>query len=336
MGGKGEKGGKSKPKMATPKEDDDALLDAAIAENLRIKEQQPPEVPSSENKAQGAALSREEIVRKLNAVPTFCLANADKSIVGIENPKGGEMCCWFLDPAEARAWLATAIKENPDVRGLHLGVTPLGIAYSFAVEWAPVQFIGELRLQGNQAIVEQMAPKLCEQIRAQGMDPGPWQLPVFLCDELQSPDLLPVFFSRATLVEAWVESGRSKETVPANLSVIDLRVLVAQMQTDAFSWRTLTFVGSADSVALVHEAKELSRKVMERQAHESDMPPPLEDDSPAEQVPELTSDGEQAAAEEGFVKVDVPPTPSNPSVSEAPLKPFNPSIAEETSNPVCK
>ena len=139
--GKGAKG--SQPPTAV--EDDDALLEAAIAENLRIKEQQPPApaskqsaAPSSGGSPTGAPLTREEIIRKLNAVPTFCLLNADKSIVGMENPKGGEMCCWFLDPAEARAWLAAAVKENPDVRGLHLGVTPLGIAFSFATGWAPV------------------------------------------------------------------------------------------------------------------------------------------------------------------------------------------------------
>lgn len=39
-----------------------------------------------------------------------------------------------------------------------------------------------------------------------GMEPGSWQIPLFLCDELQSPALLPVFLSRASLVE--VSCGR--------------------------------------------------------------------------------------------------------------------------------
>ena len=178
-------------------------------------------------------------------------------------------------------------------------------------------------------MVNQMAPQLQEQLRAQGLEPGPWQLPVFVCDELQAPDVSPVFFSRATLVEvrpyfvcllrsalsaalrrlcraallsatlshryiplhplhrytvtrsaalshhtarqAWVKSGRTKESVPANLAVMDLRVLVAQMQTDVFAWRTLTFVASADAVALVHEAKALSKAVQQRLATESDL-----------------------------------------------------------------
>ena len=142
-GGRGGKGPKQKPTQST-EDDDDTLLNTAIAENLRIKEQKPPAVAGKDN-LPGAALAREEIIRKLNAVPTFCLLNADKSIVGMENLNGGEMCCWFLDPAEARAFLATAIKENPDVRGLHLGVTPLGMAYAFIEGWAPVS-VTQLKL----------------------------------------------------------------------------------------------------------------------------------------------------------------------------------------------
>ena len=68
-----------------------------------------------------------------------------------------------------------------------------------------------------------------------------------------------------------MKSGRSKESVPANLTVMDLRVLVHQMQTPVFAWRALTFVGSADSVALVHEAKALSKAIQQRLATESDL-----------------------------------------------------------------
>jgi len=106
---------------------------------------------------------------------------------------------------------------------------------------------------------------------------------------------------------------------------MDLRVLIAQMQTDAFAWSTVTFVGSADSVALVHEAKALSKKVMDQLAHESDLPPPLEDDAPADDVPALARDGDEpppleaaTSQDDGFVKVDRPPMPASPATSEAP------------------
>ena len=37
---------------------------------------------------------------------------------------------------------------------------------------------------------------------------------------------------------------------------MDLRVLVAQMQTDAFAWETLHFITERKSVGLVKEAKQ--------------------------------------------------------------------------------
>ena len=95
---------------------------------------------------------------------------------------------------------------------------------------------------------------------AQGLDTGSWQLPVFCCDELQSPTVLPVFLNRADLVRAWEASGRKREDVPEALSVIDLKVLVHQMQTDTFAWSTLEFVGSVEAVQLVQEAKQMAEE----------------------------------------------------------------------------
>ena len=50
--------------------------------------------------------------------------------------------------------------------------------------------------------------------------------------------------------QAWTKSCRTKESAPVNLAVMDLRLLVHQMQTDAFAWRILKFISSADSVDL--------------------------------------------------------------------------------------
>ena len=41
-----------------------------------------------------AALSRKEIVEKLNAIPTFALLNRDKSVLAIEDGEGDECCSW--------------------------------------------------------------------------------------------------------------------------------------------------------------------------------------------------------------------------------------------------
>uniref|UniRef100_A0A7S0NWM0 Uncharacterized protein n=1 Tax=Calcidiscus leptoporus TaxID=127549 RepID=A0A7S0NWM0_9EUKA len=203
-----------------------------------------------------AALTKHEIIEKLNAVPTFCLLNSDQNIVAMVDPEGGEgeVCLWFTDADDARRMLAVALEQNPDAL-LHLGVTPLGLAFALAERWAESPFVGDMRLQGNRAVVASMGPMLREQLAAQGLPAGAWQLPLFCCDELSSARVMPVFLSRADLVAAWEASGRSKESLPANLAVIELKVFVAQMQTDAFAWSSVAFVGSPRSVALVRQSK---------------------------------------------------------------------------------
>ena len=86
-------------------------------------------------------------------------------------------------------------------------------------------------------LAKEFEDTLCDQVRAMGMDPGDWQMPIFSCDDLQSPRMLPLFLSRADLAATWVAAGRTRETVPEAVTMIDLRCLVAQMQTDGFDWR---------------------------------------------------------------------------------------------------
>lgn len=156
----------------------------------------------------------------------------------------------FTDPNDAKQVLKMGIEDQPD-GGIHLGVTPLGVAFAVCAGWT----VGEgekrgvpFKLQGSTAFVHEVAPMLREQLQAQGLEAGTWQLPLFCCDELESPNVLPVFLSRADLVETWVASGRKREDLPENLTVMDLRILVKQMQTDSFAWSTVQFVGSSLAV----------------------------------------------------------------------------------------
>ena len=281
------KGGKRREKAQAEVVDDDALLEAAMAENLRLRENKAATSKTTAEATKpssplepGCALSQEAIVRKLNAVPTFCILNGDRNMVGMESEEGGETMVWFIEAAEAKAWLEAAVAANPDL-GLHLGVVPLGIAFSFCVGWTPSHFIGGLKIQGNSTVVNDVRPMLLQQLEAQGMDPGMWQLPLFCCDELQGESALPVFTSRTTLVEAWVASGRTRETVP-DCSVLDLRLLVQQMQTDIFAWHTVQFVAASAAVEAVREAKAKAKVATK------DEPPPLEGASdPADEPPPL-------------------------------------------------
>jgi hypothetical protein len=115
--------GKGKQAEERPKDDDDALLDAAIAENKatqKMKAQQPPEQKERGKEPAAApgkaALTKQEIIEKLNKVPTFCLLNGETNIVGLQDPENPkfEVCFWMTDALEAKEMLAAALENNPE------------------------------------------------------------------------------------------------------------------------------------------------------------------------------------------------------------------------------
>jgi len=57
----------------------------------------------------------------------------------------------------------------------------------------------------------------------------------------------------AHLVAAWEKSGRKKEEMPDEIAMMDLRILVAQMETDTNPWRIVQFVSSPQAYELVRE-----------------------------------------------------------------------------------
>ena len=188
----------------------------------------------------------------------------------VRSESGAAACCWFVDPREAKATLEATREANPDVEGLHLGVTPLGVAFGACGGWVGGDdaastdsglegtngFDGELRLVGTHAVVSKMAPQLQEQLKSQGIEPACWSLPVFCCDELQSAAVMPMFMSHEDLAHAWVLSGRKREELPEQITVMDLRLLAHQMQTtDNFAWSTVQILCSKTAIELVEEAK---------------------------------------------------------------------------------
>jgi hypothetical protein len=277
--GKGGRGKTSSAASTAAAEDDDKLLAAAIAENKKAakeqqqqqqqKQKQKPAVgggASSSSELPKKGLTANEIVEKLNVVPCFCLLNGDKNLVGLKDPNDPtgqlELCVWFADPREAKATLDVCKVENPSLsETLHLGVTPLGIAYAFACGWAECHFFGEKHVRGSAEALaggQDPIPLLCEQAASQGLDPQPWHVPVFTCDELSTPSRMPIFMSRKAFAESWVTSGRKLSEIPSNVAVIDLGVLVHQMQQDVFAWSTIQFVCERKAVQLVNESKQAS------------------------------------------------------------------------------
>lgn len=218
------------------------------------------------------ALTKMEIMEKLNAIPVFCILNKENGVVGMRAvDDDAPSCCWFTDPLEARALLEATQKSNPEA-GLHMGCHGLGAVFTRCGGWpageepegykmpeeSPQSADGEkvlLKLKGQHGLYKEVQPRLVELLKGSGMDPGCWQLPVFFCDELQSRSIVPVFLSPQDLAATWVKAGRTEESIPENLTLMDIRMLVAQMQTDSSPWSLIQFVGSMESVKLAQEVQ---------------------------------------------------------------------------------
>ena len=207
------------------------------------------------------ALSREEIMEKLNEVPVFGIHNSEGHMIGMHDADGSKAsCCWFTDASEARALLEATSKKNPEA-GLCLKVSGLGGAFTRCNGWekekkeeedefgledtlfsasededetatqsttaagAPI----ELRLQGSHALVAEMKPKLEELLKEQGIDAGCWTLPVFLCNELQSRSIVPVFLHPADLTATWEKAGGDKDKMPEKITVMGTPHMHARM-----------------------------------------------------------------------------------------------------------
>ena len=218
------------------------------------------------------ALTKEEIVDKLNAIPVFCILNKENGVVGMRAvDDDAPSCCWFTDALEARALLEATMKSNPEA-GLHMGCHGLGAVFTRCGGWPtgeepagyempkaqPTSETGEtvlLKLKGQHGLTKEVQPRLQELLKGSGIDPGCWQLPVFFCDELQSRSIVPVFLSPQDLATTWVKAGRTEDSIPENLTLMDIRMLVAQMQTDSSPWSLIQFVGSMESVKLAQEVQ---------------------------------------------------------------------------------
>lgn len=233
-------------------------------------------------KLRGGALSHEEIISKLNRVPTFAIVDGEDNVIPIPTETGEEEVCWFTDAAEAKDLLELTRAANPDVQ-IHLAVTPLGEAFSKCGGWPDAN--GEkneesesrtgrkLKLCGPRKVVETNAEALRSQQQAQGIEPGGWVLPIYCSDDFQTDQLMPMFFSTEDLQAGWVRSGRDQITVPENMAVMELRVLVKQMaETDIFNWSIFQFVSSEAAYKLAQEL------MTERQAREAEKAAEDEDD----------------------------------------------------------
>jgi len=284
--GKGGKGGK---KATSSQVDEDALLNQAIAENLAFEEkatrakaeadaekeksraeQIAKEVASARRDRAGAPLSRQDVAEKLNGIPCFCVVDATKQFVPLRiQDRAGltEDCCFFWsEPVEAKHALAQAMSQRSETESsLGLATIPLGKAFALCEGWAeagtstgqPCKF----QLRAHARLVEEVRPQLTRQLEHAGLDPAGGVFPLFLCEELTTDTVMPIFLSRVDVVSTWeaaiAQAGRdvSKATPPSKITVLDLRMLARRMQSGGMDWSIVTFVGTDRAFQLMHETQ---------------------------------------------------------------------------------
>ena len=235
-----------------------------IEERVRLaKEQQAREAQNM--------LTKDEIVAKLNTVPVFVVLNGDENAVSLkDDATDEESIFWHIEPASAKAHLEVIIRESPSVAGLHLGAMSLGVALPLAAGWTGAALQSHAGDAGGATGV--LPPTVGHKIVFADEVAGV-AMPVFLCDQLQTQQALPVFFNRRDLAAAWMKSGRPKEVFTnENLMVIDLRRFIDDMQTGKYDlFSTVTFVPSGAAVAVLANQQ---RQNEQAQADGAE-PPPL-------------------------------------------------------------
>jgi len=243
-------------------------------------------LPTLGLRLRGGGLTKDEIIEKLNRVPTFAVVNNDGIVVPMTAADGSADVCWFLDPEEAKETLALTLTSHPEAEGhLRLACSPLGVVFEMCngfpeaeagqdaeEEGSPKYLGGTLRLVGpRESGSGSNEAALREQQKAQGIEPGAWVLATCCHDDFQTETIMPIFFSQDGFVAGWTRSGKPADSVPENLAVMDLRVLVKQMRdSDVFNWKIFTFVTTPAAYALAQELTEQARREKEGAEGDSD------------------------------------------------------------------
>jgi len=273
--------GKKKPVAAGPQlDDDDALLEAAIAkaDNERAEQETLADIQRAETEALAdikraeaealakveswmersttpPSLSIKELVERMNVMPTFAIMNdtdSGKRFVPMKfDEDDGEadvaraVCAFFTDPSEAKRSLGVAQQMCPDLN-LVLGVMPFGNAFSLTVGWADAKGDKPFTIRGSPTLAKDMRSHLKSQLANEGL-PSYWQIPVILCEQLYTDTVLPVFLTHAGLAATWTAAGKPGPP-PTAITIIDLRLLVRTMLAPytktGMDWRHVRFVGS--------------------------------------------------------------------------------------------
>jgi len=220
------------------------------------------EFGDSADKMDDTPLTEEQVMAKLNEIPTFVLMGKGGGFVALQIKDGGRTIPFFLEPEEAKAVLNVTQSAHPE-EAIKLVSVGLGNALKLCVETekdesakeAISKFDGHFRLQGSSRMASEVAPKLKEMMTIAGIEPGVWQLPVFLCEELARGEIVPVFFNPREIRSAWKLNELPEDQFPEKFVMMDLRMMVADMQKPGtgMPWSKVAFIGATGAAEFANE-----------------------------------------------------------------------------------
>lgn len=210
--------------------------------------------------------------------------NNQKRVIAV----GGEIV-WYADPEDAKEKLDEAKAFNPGAV-LSLDVTPLGRAFALSEGWMgpPAKETPPMRLQASTAVLKACGDAgntLPDKIKER-MNKATGAFPIFSMDELATAEVSPHFFTKEDLVGCWLNSGKSAESIPSQLTLSDLRVLIFRMLTEEADWSKVLLVPTQKAVELMEQiekfanmreqiAANVAKAIKERDADTEYEPPPL-------------------------------------------------------------
>jgi hypothetical protein len=199
--------------------------------------------------------AREKVIARLNECPAFCVVNGDGNYVGIQNAEGGMDVIFHVCSESAKEVLELMQAGNPD-DGLHLICTPLGRAFQLCEGWVEagpdVDQSATYKLQSPSMVTDEAKDSALAQLSAQGREVS-WSVPVFCCDEFQTDQMMPFFWTAENLFEGWERSGIATDDMPESPIAMDLRMLVTAMLQDENLRGKARVVPSVESFNLAQE-----------------------------------------------------------------------------------
>lgn len=269
-----------KSSSAAVADNDDALLDAAIAENAARARRDAEEAAAAAEEAKtkreqdaviAQALGREPlthqaVIEKLDAVPAFHIKTADGNMVPTDD--AGTPCgCFYFDADDAKRQMAKLQEANAGLK-LELEAIPLGTAFALSEGWSPVPEGTQLRLQASLAVLASLPepPEPLPQVLQQRFNALTGAIPLFMLEgHRRLTGETPFFSDVPSLLSGWTrDTAKPKEEMP-EVTVVDLRLVVARMLSQSDDWRCVCFVPPRK--ALEH--------VRQLAIQNGDEPPPL-------------------------------------------------------------